>query len=313
MQLQDQVSVPGSDRSGLADIWGAIKLNKWIILSLLSVYIIWSTTYLAIAIALESYPPYLMMGIRFVLAGGGLFIFLRWRGAPNPTRNQWRSATIVGALLLAGGMGSVATAEQWISSGLAATLIATAPVWVIVFNRFWGVTPSRTEWIGVALGVVGVALLSLEGNLQANPKGVLLIMFATACWSFGSIWMKHLEMPPGAMGSAAEMLAGGIILLVMAAVGGQGLKGTPTVDATLALIYLTTFGSLVTILAYMYLLKTVSPTLATSYSFVNPVLALALGVVLADEVVTGGAIIALPIILLGLAFIARRPRRNTMH
>jgi drug/metabolite transporter (DMT)-like permease len=277
-------------------------------LALLTLYIIWGTTYLAIRYALESFPPYLMMGLRFTMAGGALFTFMRLRGAPLPTFKQWRSAALVGTLLLVGGMGSVAMAEQWISSGLAATMVATVPLWVLGFGMIWGKAPTRTEWIGVGLGLLGVAILSLEGNLQANPQGVLLIVFATMCWSLGSVWMSHLDMPPGAMGNAAEMLSGGIILLVAGLVRGEQIDTPLTTNAVLALAYLTTFGSLATITAYMFLLKTVPASLATSYTFVNPVVALLLGVVVGGEVISGSVLIALPVILLAIAFVLRGKR-----
>ena len=282
----------------------------WIMVSLLTVYIVWGTTYLAIRFAIESFPPYLMMGIRFVVAGGLLFGFLRLRGAPMPTLRQWRSAAIVGLLLLVGGMGSVAIAEQSISSGLAATLVAASPLWAIVFSMLWRNFPTRWDWIGVGLGIVGVGVLSLEGNLQANPLGVVLVLFATASWALGSVWMKHLDMPKGAMGNAAEMLAGGAILLVLGLLRGEQIAAEPTMSALLSLIYLITFGSLATLTAYMYLLNTVSPALATSYSFVNPGIALLLGVVLGGEALTGSALIALPIILAGIAFILRGNRKK---
>jgi len=282
----------------------------WIALSLLTVYLIWGTTYLGIRFALESFPPYLLMGIRFVLAGGALFVFLRSRGAPMPTLRQWRSAAIVGVLLLVVGMGSVAMAEQWVSSGLAATLVATMPLWMMVFSILWRTYPTRSEWIGVGLGLAGVAILSFEGNLQANPLGVALIVFATAGWSLGSVWMGHLDMPRGAMGNAAEMLAGGTVLLVVGLLRGEQLVGAPTTGALLALAYLTTFGSLATLSAYMYLLRNVSPALATSYTFVNPVIALLLGVLMGGEHLTGSALIGLPVILLGVAFVLRRKTRS---
>jgi drug/metabolite transporter (DMT)-like permease len=282
----------------------------WIILSLLSVYIIWGTTYLGIRFALESFPPYLMMGTRFVIAGVILFVFMRWRGAPLPTAKQWRSAAIVGCLLLVGGMGSVAMAEQMISSGLAATLVAIAPLYALFFSMLWGNRPTRFEWVGVGLGIVGVALLTLEGNLQANPAGIALMLFAPACWALGSIWSQHLEMPKGFMANAAEMLIGGAVLLVLGILRGEQVIGTPTPNAILALVYLTTFGSLLTLTAYMYLLKTVSPALAISYAFVNPAIALFLGIVLGGEVLTGSAFIALPVILVGVGFIVLRNKKS---
>lgn len=287
-----------------------LQINRrfWIILALLTVYIIWGTTYLAIRVALESYPPYLMMGIRFVIAGGILLIFLWARGAKMPTRKQWRNATIIGALLLVGGMGSVAIAEQYISSGLAATLVATSPLWAMVFSILWRNWPTRIEWIGVGLGIAGVAILSLEGNLQANPEGVLLMLAAPISWAFGSVLSRHLDMPEGVMGNAAEMLAGGLLLLILAVPRGESIVGAPTFDATMALIYLITFGSLATMTAYMYLLKTVQPSLALSYAFVNPAIALFLGVMLGGEELTGSALIALPVILVGVAFVALRKK-----
>jgi drug/metabolite transporter (DMT)-like permease len=275
-----------------------------IIAALLTVYIVWGTTYLGIRFALESFPPYLLMGIRFVIAGGGLLLFLRLRRSPMPTLKQWRSAVIVGGLLLVGGMGSVAMAEQSVSSGLAATLVTTAPLWTMLIGLFLGDRPRRTEWIGVLLGIVGVGLLTLEGNLQANPGGVALLVFAPICWALGSVASKHLEMPKGAMGNAAEMLAGGVMLLVLGAVRGEQIAAVPTPHALLALVYLIIFGSLAAMTAYLFLLKAVQPSLATSYAFVNPVIALALGILLGGEQITGGALIALPVILLGVAFVA---------
>jgi drug/metabolite transporter (DMT)-like permease len=251
------------------------------------------------------------MGIRFVLAGAMLFVFLRARGAAMPTPKQWHSAVIVGVLLLVFGMGSVAMAEQWVSSGLAAALVATVPLWALAFSALWRNFPTRSEWLGVGLGFVGVAILTLEGNLQANPLGVALMLFATASWALGSVWMRRLDMPPGAMGNAAEMLAGGVILLIVGLLRGEQITGAPTTNALLALTYLTTFGSLATLTAYMYLLKTVSPALATSYTFVNPPIALLLGVLLGGEHLTGSAVIALPVILLGVAFVLRARTGST--
>ncbi|MEP7289500.1 MAG: drug/metabolite exporter YedA [Chloroflexota bacterium] len=286
--------------------------RTWIILALLTVYIIWGTTYLAIRYALESFPPYLMMGIRFLMAGSALFIFLRARGTKMPTLKQWRSAAIVGGLLLLGGMGSVALAEESVSSGLAATLVATAPLWAMLFSVLWGSFPTRREWIGVVLGVIGVGLLTLEGNLQANPGGVALMLFATACWSLGSIWSRHLDMPEGAMGNAAEMLAGGAMLVLVGLLRREQIVAVPTLSAVLALLYLTTFGSLATITAYMYLLKTVQPSLATSYALVNPAIALLLGMFIGGEHLTGSAVIALPVILVGLGFVMLSKKREAV-
>ncbi|MDX2161058.1 MAG: drug/metabolite exporter YedA [bacterium] len=283
----------------------ALDRRARIVVALLILYIIWGTTYLVIRFALEGFTPYWLMGLRFLAAGGILFAALRMGGAPLPTLRQWRSAAIVGGLLLGGGMGSVALAEESISSGLVATLVAVAPLWTMLFGRLWGRRPLRGEWIGVLLGLAGVGLLSLEGNLQANPVGIALVLFASASWSFGSVWMKHLDMPAGAMGSAAEMLAGGVILCVMAVVRGEPFPTDPTPGSLLAIAYLIGFGSLLTMTSYSFLLNNVSATLATSYSFVNPAIALFLGAALGGEIITGSALFALPIILVGVWFVFR--------
>ncbi len=275
-----------------------------IIAALLALYIIWGTTYLGIRIALESYPPYLMMGIRFMMAGSSMFIFLRLRGAPMPTWKEWRAGLIVGVLLLVCGMGSVAMAERSISSGLAAMMVAAAPLWTLIVSLFWKYRPARLEWVGVLIGLGGVALLTLEGNLQANPGAVALMLFASTCWAIGSVWSNHLGMAKGMMGNATEMLCGGVVLVTLGVVMGERISSTPTFSATAALLYLTVLGSLVAMTAYMFLLKNVSHSLATSYAFVNPVIALLLGVVLGGEQITGSALLALPVILCGVAVVA---------
>lgn len=288
-----------------------LKHRLWLILSLLIVYVVWGTTYLVIRFALEGFTPYWMMALRFLVAGGILMLVLRLRGAALPTPRQWRNAAVVGALLLGGGMGSVALAEESISSGLAATLVATSPLWALLFARLWGRVPHRGEIIGVVVGLVGVVVLSLEGNLQANPGGIVLVLFASASWAFGSTLIRRLDMPEGAMGSAAEMVAGGLVLCGMALLRGEPFPSNPTPGSVLALVYLITLGSLAAMLAYGYLLRHVSPTLALSYSFVNPAIALLLGTVIGGEVLTGSALVALPIILVALAFVFQSHRQDT--
>ncbi len=282
------------------------KPNLWVIVCLLTIYIVWGTTYLASDFALASFPAYLLMGIRFVIAGVILFTFLRLRGTPMPTRLQWRNSAIIGGLLLIGGTGSVALAQERISSGLAATLVATAPLWTLVFNLIWKNAPTRREWIGAGIGIVGVALLTLEGNLQANPVGVIIVLCAAASWAFGSVLNAHLETPGGAMCNATQMLTAGVGLLVFGLLRGEAITAPPTTPGLLGLLYLIVFGALIGMSAYMYLLNHAPPTLANSYSFVNPAIALLLGVVIAGETITGSALIALPIILIGVGFIAYR-------
>jgi drug/metabolite transporter (DMT)-like permease len=279
------------------------------VLALLALYIIWGSTYLAIRVALEGFAPYQMMGIRFVIAGSLLYTVLRARGAPAPDRRQWRSSAIVGALLLVGGMGSVAFAEQWIASGLAAVWIATMPLWAALFAGLFGRWPRRIEWLGLGLGVAGVAMLNLEGNLQANPIGALALTFATICWAFGSVWSRRLSLPSGLMASAAEMLTGGVLLVAFSLIIGEKMP-RPTVPSVLAVAYLIVFGSIIAFSAYGYLLRQVRPTLATSYAYVNPVVAVGLGVALAGEPITLIGVLAIPVILAGVALVALSRERS---
>jgi drug/metabolite transporter (DMT)-like permease len=244
-----------------------------------------------------------MAGIRFVIAGGLMFVFLRLRGAANPTRKEWGAATIVGLLLLVGGNGLVTFAEQWVASGLAALAVATVPIFAALFAGVWGKWPSRQEWLGLVVGLAGVVLLNLEGDLRANPLGAVALFFATASWALGSVWSRYLPMPKGMMSSAAEMLTGGVVLLVLGLVTGEQITAIPEPSSIFALVYLIIFGAIIAFTAYNYLLQRVSPSLATSYAYVNPVVAVGLGVGLAGEQVTLFGLIAMPIILLGVAIV----------
>ena len=273
------------------------------VLALLAVYVVWGSTYLAIRVALEGFPPFLMAGLRFVVAGGVLYLVLRLRGAPAPRRAQWRSATLVGGLLLLGGNGGVVVAEQWVASGLAALGVATVALWSAIFAGLWGQWPRRLEWVGLAFGFAGVALLNLEGNLRASPAGAVALLVATVSWALGSMWSRHLDLPAGLMASAAEMLAGGGLLLVASVLVGENVPRAVSMRPLVALAYLIVFGSWIGFSAYLYLLRRVRPAVATSYAYVNPVIAMALGVALAGERVTLTEWAAMPVILGGVALV----------
>jgi len=273
-----------------------------VLLSLLAVYTIWGSTYLAIRLALVSLPPFFLMGTRFIAAGVSLFAFLRLRGAPNPTRREWLSSAVIGALMLGGGMGGVAFAEQWVSSSLAAALVATAPLWVAIMSSGLGQRPTRLEWIGIIIGFGGVILLNLEGDLRANPLGAAAMMLAPICWALGSVLSRRLSLPAGPIGTAAEMLMGGLVLMVMSQGRGEQVASV-TPGAFWAWFYLVTFGSLIAFSAYMHLIRTVRPALATSYAYVNPIVALLLGVALAGETITGVGLLGIGVILAGVVLI----------
>ncbi|MDF3980548.1 drug/metabolite exporter YedA [Luteibacter sp. PPL201] len=277
---------------------------RWLVpLSLLAMYVIWGSTYLAIRYALASYPPFLLAAMRFAVAGTLLFAVLRLRGVALPTRRQWRNAAIVGTLLLAGGNGLVCFAEQTVSSGIAAVAVASMPLFAAVFAGMNGEWPSRTETAGLLLGFVGVVVLNLGAGLSGSPLGALALIGAAMAWAFGSVWSKRQDMPNGPMNTAAQMLCASVSLIVIALLHGERLPSHPQASATAALAYLVVFGSIVAFSAYLYVLKKVRPAVATSYAYVNPPVAVLFGVAIAGEHVGPFDLAGMAIILVGVGII----------
>jgi drug/metabolite transporter (DMT)-like permease len=278
--------------------------SRFILPALLACYIVWGSTYLAIRYALLSFPPFFQMGTRFLTAGLLLLVFMLLRGEKLPTVSQWRNALIVGTLMLAGGMGLTAVASQSIGSGLVATFIAVVPMMVSGWGLLWGKRPGRLELAGMAVGLVGVVLLAQGRSFNASTVGLMAIGGATLMWSLGSV-LQTTRMPlaPGPIGFASEMLCGGAVLMLISTILGEQFSWPLQPIAALAWAYLVVFGSLVAFSAYLYLLANASPALATSYAFVNPVIALFLGVVLAGEVVSQSEWMASGIILAGVLLI----------
>ena len=278
--------------------------------ALLACYLVWGSTYYAIHIALESLPPFIQMGSRFLVAGSLLMAWVMARGGTWPGRKQWRNAAIVGGLMLGGGMGSVATGQQFIGSGLVAAFIAITPMLVSGWGLLFGQRPTRLEVAGMVVGLVGVLLLVRGASFSAAPFGLACIAMATLCWSLGSVLSTtRLPLAPGAAGFASEMLCGGAILTMLSLVMGEQVRWPVTPQAGAAWLYLVVFGSLVAFSAYLYLLANASPALATSYAFVNPLIALWLGVALANERVTGPEWVACGVILGGVLLIFRGKRQ----
>lgn len=266
-------------------------------LALLVLYLIWGSTYLAMHFALQSLPPFLMAAIRFLAAGGLLFAFLRWRGQAWPHARQWLGAAIVGGLLLVVGNGSVAYAQQTVASGVAALTLATTPLWAAIFASLWRQTPSRREWLGILIGTAGGMLLNLGASLQASPVGAVALLLAAMGWALGSVWSRYLPMPPGAMASACQMLVGGSVLLVLSLISGESWPASISTEAMLAMVYLILFGSLLAYSAYLFLISNVRPALATSYAFVNPVVAMLLGEVIGRTEIMALLLIVLAVVL----------------
>ncbi|MGB6215161.1 drug/metabolite exporter YedA [Pseudomonas mandelii] len=286
-----------------------------LIAAFFALYVIWGSTYLVIRIGVAYWPPLLLAGIRFVIAGSLMYAFLRWRGAPAPTWAQWKAAGIIGILLLTCGNGAVSVAEHMgVASGVAALAVATVPLFTLLCGYFWGARNTRLEWAGIVLGLIGIAMLNLGSNLQSSPLGAALLVFAAASWAFGSVWSKQLPLPQGAMASAVEMLVGGVALLIGSALSGEHLQAMPPIEGWAALAYLTFFGSIIAFNAYMYLLKNVRPAAATSYAYVNPAVAVLLGIVFAGETIgieeaLAMLVIISAVVLIGLPQWRRAPER----
>ena len=283
-----------------------------IVVALFCTYFIWGSTYLAIRFGIESFPPFLLGAVRFIIAGALLYVLLLAMGAPNPSAQEWRGAGIVGLLLPAIGHGTVCYVQQTVSSSVAALSIATAPIWMAVFSSIWGHHITRKEWLGIAIGLAGILLLNLGGSLQGDAISALLLIFAAASWSFGSVWSKHLAMPSGLMGAACQMLVGGLALLAWSLLMGETWPTQISPKSWLALLFLIVFGSIVAYSAYQYLLKTVRPLVASSNTFVNPVVAFALGIWFAGEAVTRTEYAALAVILVGV-FLVLSASGETSH
>ncbi len=293
-----------------------------------TVYVVWGSTYLAIAFVVDSMPPLLSAGTRFGVAGLTLLAFLvaraRWQrrrgiggeGLAWPRVVEWRTAAIVGALLLLGGNGGVSIAEQTIPSGIAAVIVATTPIWLSIFDTLLTRRmPSLLAIGGLLVGLVGVAILLLpsSGIDSLNPVGIGILVVATICWAAGSLYARRGPLPRNQLlGTGMEQLAGGILLLAVGVAIGEVGRFDPaavTTSSLLALAFLIVFGSLLAFTAYVWLLNNVAVTTVATYAYVNPVVAVALGVAFRGEALTQRSLLAAGLIIGAVvAMISGRPR-----
>jgi drug/metabolite transporter (DMT)-like permease len=286
-----------------------------------AVYIVWGSTYLAIRFAVETLPPLLMAGARFAIAGGILLLWSRLHARDGaPTRLDWRTGVVSGGLLLVGGNGGVVWAEQRVPSGITALLVAVVPVWMVLLDwmRPQGRRPHALVFIGLALGLGGLALLvgpgAPGGSGKADVTGALVLVLASLSWAAGSLYTQHAPKASSGMnGAATQMVAGGGLLILAGAVSGEFAHldlAHATTRSLLGFLYLVSFGSLVGYTAYIYLLAHTTAAKASTYAYVNPVVAVLLGWALAHEAVTQRTIVAAAVILAGVAIItvAREPK-----
>jgi drug/metabolite transporter (DMT)-like permease len=285
--------------------------KRKLLLAFLAVYVIWGSTYLAIKFAVQTIPPYLMVGMRFLVSGIILFFWARFRGAGRPTKLEWRDGSIVGLLLLCGGNGAVAWAEQRVPSGVTALLVASVPLWMVLIDwlRPHGRRPHPIVGAGLIVGLVGVAVLALPGSTDGavSVGGATMLLLGSISWAAGSIYSRQGARPASAeMATALQMIAGSGALLVVAAVTGELTQFHPTAISLPSLLgwaYLVTFGGLVGFTAYIYLLRETTPAKATTYAYVNPVVAVVLGWAIAGEPIVRRTIVAATVILAGVAMI----------
>lgn len=288
----------------------APALSPLILACLAVTWVVWGSTYLAIKWALVSFPPFFQMGTRFVAAGLLLGAYARWRGAAWPNRVQWANASVLGALLLGGGYGFTAVAETQVSSGLVVAFIAVVPALVAIGQAFYGVRPSPLTATGIAIGLVGIVMLTQGAGLAASPGGLVALAVATGAWSLGTVWAvqglpggRRLGMAPGFMGYASQMLAGGVLLLAGSALAGERMAWPLDVRAVASWVYLVIAGSVVAYTAYMVLLERTTATLASSYTYVNPLIGLLLGVTLGGELITSFEWLACGVVLGGVVLL----------
>jgi drug/metabolite transporter (DMT)-like permease len=285
-------------------------------LAFAALFTIWGSTYLAIKFAIETIPPYLMSGARFTVAGTILYLIARLTGSPNPTRREWRDGAIVGTLLLTCGNGVVGWAEQKVPSGITALLVASVPIWMVLIDwiRPKGKRPSLIVTAGLLLGLGGVAVLAAPGfGSEARPGvafGAAMLIVGSIAWAAGSIYSRQSARPRSAqMSTAVQMLTGSVTLILVGILLGELGRFDVSAISTksfLAWAYLVTFGAIIGFTAYAYVLRETTPAKASTYAYVNPVIAVLLGWAFANEPITLRTIVGAGIILAGVAIISLR-------
>ena len=273
------------------------------------VYLIWGSTYLGAAIALESYPPFMLTALRLLVGVTILYTTLRLRGAALPDRREMINAAVTGAAMFSGA-GMVALGQELgVSSGLASVAVAAVVIWATSFALLFGQRPGTLEVLGIGVGIAGVVLLNLEKGMQANPAGAFVLVIGPMLWAFATVQSNRLRLPPGMMGVTFQMVGGLTALSLISMLRGEQFPSHPVPSATLALAYLAVIGTLLGFSAYMYLVRNVRTALATSYGYVNPVIAVLLGIGLRGESITHIGMLAMVVIISGVVLVMVGKRR----
>jgi len=273
--------------------------------ALAAVYVIWSSTYLGMKIAMATFPPFVLGTMRFLLAGGILLVLHLARGGVRPTRAQILAAAPVGILLFVVGNGFIALAQHEVASGVAAIVASTTPLWAALLAPLFGERAQVAEWIGVGLGTIGVALLGAHADLGSNWLLTVGLLLSPVGWALGSMLARKRPLAPGLAGPGLNMLWGGLAMLVLAPLIGEHWPESIPAEAWGVFAYLVVFGSLIGFTAFTWLLKNTRPSLALSYSYVNPAIAVLLGVVVGHEPLHETTIAATAILVVAVAVVVR--------
>jgi drug/metabolite transporter (DMT)-like permease len=308
---EDLTPVPVPSRTQLA------VSSPVVLACLAATWFLWGTMYLAIKWALVSFPPFFQMGSQFVAAGAVLALVARARGSAWPTPKEWLGGAVMGTLLISGGYGFMALAESSVGSGLVVAFTAIVPTMVVLAEWPYGVRPDRRQAAGVAFGLAGIVMMMRGQAFSASLAGLLAVITSCVTWTAGSVWSVHglpggakVRTSPGFMGHASQMLVGGAVLMLASWAIGERPTWPPAPIALACWVYVMIAGSLISYTSYLILLERTTPALATSYTYVNPVVALLLGVTLGQELVTGFEWIAVAVVLCGVVLLMW-PRRNS--
>ena len=303
---------PASDETGAMKVTMKHPSRAQIIAGFAAVYVLWGSTYLAIRFAVQTIPPFLMAGTRHLAAGVVLYLYARRNGAPKPAAVHWKSAALIGTLLLLGGNGLVSWAEARVASGPAALIVASVPLWMVALSAAGSRRrPHGPVLAGLGLGLAGIALLVLPSGTGSHagvaPAGAIALLVAAFCWSAGSLWSRHVPLPSSTLlATGMEALAGGAALWITGLLGGERVHAAAiTLRSALSLGYLVVAGSIVGFSAYVWLLKVTSPERVSTYAFVNPIVAVTLGLALGGETLTPRIAAAAAVIVGAVAIILK--------
>ncbi len=285
-----------------------------------SVYLIWGSTYLGIRIAIESVPPFLMAGTRFIVAGSMLYLWGRLRSGERPTAVHWKSATTIGLMLLLIGNGGLSWAEKLIPSGVAALIVAVSPLWFILLEWMQGgIKPSAGVFLGLFLGTFGTLILidpaDLVGGGEVNVLGAIVLLFSSVCWAIGSLYSRKAQLPSSPpLANGMEMLVGGVALLILSAGSGELNSfhiSAVTSRSLLGVAYLIVFGSIIGFSSYVWLLHATTPTRASTYAYVNPIVAVLIGWLFGGEALPARVLVAAALIIAAVAAITTLGSRKS--